>query len=97
VTTILGKPCLITVTHAPKDGGGVYANVGAVAKLPPGVPAPTLEGVPVIYDADNMDSFETLRPWLQDLIKAQKREDDPPEQRADAQPAYADLDDDCPF
>jgi hypothetical protein len=35
VTTILGKPCLITVTHEPKDGGGVYANVGAVRSFRP--------------------------------------------------------------
>jgi hypothetical protein len=97
VTTILGKPCLITVTHSPKDGGGVYANVGAVAKLPAGIPAPTLEGEPLIYDADNLDTFDKLRPWLQDLITSQKRENDPPEQRAEPQPAYADLDDDVPF
>ena len=97
VTTILGKPCLITVTHSPKDGGGVYANVGAVAKLPQGIPAPTLEGEPLIYDADNLDSFDKLRPWLQDLIKGQRRESDPPEQRGEPQPAYADLDDDVPF
>lgn len=97
VTTILGKPCLITVTHSPKDDGGVYANVGAVAKLPPGVPAPTMEGEPLLYDTDNRGTFEKLRPWLQDLIKTQKLESDPPEQRGETQPAYADLDDDVPF
>lgn len=98
VTTVLGAPCLITVTHTPRDNGGVYANVGAVAKLPPGVPAPALEGETLIYDADNRDSFDKLRPWLQDLIKNQKREDDTPEERGgDNQPAYADLDDDVPF
>lgn len=98
VTTILGKPCLITVTHAPKDNGGVYANVGAVAKLPAGMTAPTLEGDTILYDADNLGTFEKLRPWLQDAIKAQKREDDGPEERpSESQAAYADLDDDVPF
>lgn len=97
VTTVLGAPCLITVTHEPKDGGGVYANVGAVAKLPPGVPAPQIEGETLIYDADNRGSFEKLRPWLQDAIKAQKLEESPPEERGSQQPAYADLDDDVPF
>jgi hypothetical protein len=98
VTTILGKPCLITVTHAPKDGGGVYANVGAVAKLPQGISAPQLEGEPLLYDADNLDTFEKLRPWLQELVKAQRIESDPPEQRGGGvEPAYADLDDDVPF
>jgi hypothetical protein len=97
VTTILGKPCLITVTHSPKDGGGVYANVGAVAKLPQGVPAPALEGETLLYDADNLNTFDKLRPWLQEVIKAQKLEESPPEQRGEPQPAYADLDDDVPF
>ncbi len=99
VTTILGAPCLITVTHAPKDGGGVYANVGAVAKLPPGVPAPTLEGEKLLYDADNLGTFEKLRPWLQEAIKGQKTEDSLPDERGGNQPAYADddLNDDCPF
>jgi hypothetical protein len=31
------------------------------------------------------------------MIKAQKRESDPPEERGEQQPAYADLDDDVPF
>lgn len=98
VTTVLGAPCLITVTHEPKDGGGVYANVGAVAKLPPGVPAPVLDGETLIYDADNLGNFDKLRPWLQDAIRAQKLEESPPEQRGpEQQPAYADLDDDVPF
>jgi hypothetical protein len=97
VTTVLGAPCLITVTHEPKDGGGVYANVGAVAKLPPGVPPPVLEGETLIYDADNRGNFEKLRPWLQDAIKSQKLEESPPEERGAQQPAYADLDDDVPF
>lgn len=98
VTTVVAKPCLITVTHSPKDGGGVYANVGAVAKLPDGVNPPNLEGEAIIYDADNLDNWEKLRPWMQDAIKAQKREDDLPDERGGNQPAYADaLDDDVPF
>lgn len=96
VTTILGKPCMITVTHAPKDGGGVYANVGVVAKLPNGVPAPDLEGETVIYDADNTSSWEKLRPWMQEAIKAAVTHDPapPPSENPDAWP---DLDDDVPF
>jgi hypothetical protein len=72
VTTILGKPCLLSVSHAPKDGGGVYANIDSAMRLPEGMPVPALEGEPLIYDADNLGTFEKLRPWLQDLIKAQK-------------------------
>lgn len=72
VTTVLGKPCLLSVSHAPKDGGGVYANIDSVMRLPAGMPTPELEGETLIYDADNMGSFEKLRPWLQELVKAQK-------------------------
>lgn len=74
VTTVLGKPCLLSVSHAPKDGGGVYANIDTAMRLPPGMPAPVLEGDALIYDADNMGTFEKLRPWLQELIKGQKLE-----------------------
>lgn len=100
VTSVVGAPCMLTVTHDPKDGGGVYANVGVVAKLPPGVPAPTLEGESILYDADNLGSFEKLRPWMQDKIRAQilpKQESDGPEQRgyqAGDEGYIADFDDD---
>lgn len=107
VTTVLGKPCMITVTHAPKADGGVYSNVGAVAKLPTGIPAPTLEGNVTLYDADNLGSFEKLRPWLQEKIKTQiiHRADDLPEQRGPVagEPGYIPgfdpelVDDDVPF
>lgn len=99
VTTVLGAPCMITVTHKPKPEGGVYANVGAVAKLPAGIPAPTLEGELLIYDADNKGSWEKLRPWLQEKIRNQveARQDSLPEQRGEPAYADADLDDDVPF
>lgn len=84
VAAFVGKPCMITVTHKPKPEGGVYANVGAVAKLPAGIPAPVLEGEALLYDADNLGTFEKLRPWLQEKIKAQilpATADDLPEPR----------------
>ena len=101
VTGVVGHPCMVTVTHSPKDGGGVYANVVAVARLPAGVPGPTLEGEPLIYDADNTGTWDKLRPWMQEKIKNQVKPADLSEQRGDHDraPAFADadLDDDCPF
>lgn len=98
ITSVIGAPCMITITHSPKEGGGVYANVGAVAKLPAGIPAPSLEGELIVYDVDNMGNFEKLRPWMQDEIRkqvVQQQEADLPEERT---PAFAgDLDDDVPF
>ena len=101
VTTVLGKSCMVTVTHEPKKDGGVYANVAAVAKLPTGIPAPALEGQPILYDADNKDSWDDLRPWLQEKIKNQvqpKSEEQSRHEQYQQQPfADADLDDDVPF
>lgn len=104
VSSVLGAPCMITVTHNPKEGGGVYANVGAVVKIPAGIPAPTIEGDPIIYDADNLGSWESLRPWMQEKIRNAVKQSEP-EQRGDYSrgqeghiPGYdTDLDDDVPF
>lgn len=81
VTAVVGKPCLLTVTHEPKEGGGVYANVASVAKLANGMTAPELVGEAIIYDADNQDAFEKLRPWLQDKIRNQIKPQTQAEQR----------------
>ncbi len=97
VTTILGAPCLVSVSHAPKDGGGVYANVDAVMKLPHGMPAPVLEGETLLYDADNLATFEKLRPWLQELIKGQKELETVAAGASAPDDWRQDLDDDIPF
>lgn len=98
VTTILGAPCLISVSHAPKDGGGVYANIDAVMKLPQGVIVPKLEGEPLLYDADNLDTYAQLRPWMQELIRGQKQlESVGATGGGDPDAWRADLDDDIPF
>lgn len=100
VTTILGKPCMLSVVHKPKDGGGVFANVGTVMKLPKGVPAPELEGEAILYDADNKGSWEKLRPWLQDKIKNAVATDAGPPVSPPPNNDWrdaADLDDDVPF
>lgn len=95
VTTILGAPCLISVSHAPKDGGGVYANIDAVMKLMPSMDVPKLEGEPLLYDADNMSTFAKLRPWMQELVKAQKLPEEA-DKANDPDNWRDDLDDDLP-
>ncbi len=105
VTSVVGRPCLISVSHTPRDGGGVYANVDTAMKLPTGMEPPKLEGGTVIYDGDHLDAFEKLRPWMQDRIKEQNspheadKANDPDAWR-EAQAgssSYDDLDDDIPF
>lgn len=97
VTTILGAPCLVSVSHAPKDGGGVYANVDAVMKLPAGMEPPKMEGSPLLYDADNLGTFDQLRPWLQEIIKGQKQLETAGASNNDPNDWRRDLDDDIPF
>lgn len=70
VTTVVGAPCMLSVFHDRKDDGKVFAKVGVAAKLPVGVPAPKLEGDTLIYDTDNPSSWDRLRPWMQEKIKA---------------------------
>jgi len=97
VTTIVGKPCLLSVSHAPKaDGSGVYANIDAAMKVPAGMTIPPIEGEAIIYDADNMGSFEKLRPWMQEKIKAQKLPAEA-DKVNDPQNWRDDLDDEIPF
>jgi hypothetical protein len=105
VTTVVGVPCLISVSHAPKEGGGVYANVDTAMKLPNGMEPPALEGEKVIYDADNLHTYEQLRPWMQDKLKEQKSSQDADKandpdawrEKVDANGNHDDLDDDIPF
>jgi hypothetical protein len=96
VTTVVGAPCLLSVSHAPKDGGGVYANIDSAMRLPQGMEPPAMEGEPVIYDSDNTGSFDALRPWLQDLIKNQKSPKEA-DKANDPDAWRDDLDDEIPF
>lgn len=73
---LLGKPCLVTVSHKVGKGahaGKVFANVASVAALPKIIPAPKPEEIfnPLVsYDPDspNIDVFETLPQFIQEKI-----------------------------
>ena len=106
VTTVVGAPCLISVSHNPKQDGGVYANVDGAIKIPAGMEPPVLEGETIIYDQDNQGTYEQLRPWMQEKLKGTKtaqeadKANDPDAWRDkvdNGQSNYDDLDDDIPF
>ena len=92
---IVGKPCMILVTHTDRDGQ-VYANVASVAKLPKGMAAINPHTEPVAWDMDdrNMEDFERLPEWLRDVIKKSPDWDKPPEPAAAGE---EDFDDDILF
>lgn len=73
IRNLLGKACLLTITHKDKDGS-TYANMTAVSKLPKGlnVPAQVNASVylwltPTLF---NRDAFSKLSDSLQDVIKS---------------------------
>lgn len=96
ISKLLGVAATITVTHKPKESGGVYANVTSVGGLPKGMPRPEVEGDPLIYGDEDRGSFDKLPKWLREKIEQQVTETDPGphDERNPPPPAYADLDDD---
>ena len=83
ISKLAGAPALINVAHKQGGNGKTYANVVAVTPLPKGMEKPTCFDGALVYDADNVGSFEHLPEWLQKKIQEQvvRREDDLPEDR----------------
>jgi hypothetical protein len=94
---ILGKPCLITVSHTEKNGK-VYANIVSVTGMLKGMEPPKPENPLLKYSADEPQSLGQLPDWLKKKIGEQVKtviagDDDVP-----AAARGADLpDDDIPF
>lgn len=97
VVNVLGKPCMLGVTHN-NQGGKTYANVSAVMGLPKGTPAFNAVNTPVTYSPDEHDQriFDALPQWLQDQINARQRDDKAP--TVDHTGKHSEeFDDDIPF
>ena len=94
VSKLLGKPCMVSVTHAEK-GGKTYANIASVSGVPKGLTPPVkAEHGNLLYDADAPGAFQDLPQWLRDKIGRQVIKQPP---SASGSPAHDDLDDDVPF
>lgn len=63
-----GKACQLNVVL---NDTGEYANVDSVIPLPKGMPAPTTNTAPVLWNMDEWDDkvFEELPDWVKDKIK----------------------------
>lgn len=74
VTKLIGVGCLLSILHEPKEGGGVYANISAVMKLPRGMSAGALTSPTAFLSLDEADFdrevFNSLSDKLQETIKA---------------------------
>jgi hypothetical protein len=66
---ILGKPCLITVTHN-QSNGKTYANVKSITNLVKGMTAPEHEGELIVFDFDEHTEQElaALPDWIQSRV-----------------------------
>ena len=88
---IVGKSCLINITHSKGQNDKVYANVGAVMALPRGTTPAKLSEPPVIYDidADPLEKLDALPEWLQEIIKKSPSY----EEKLNAKPTFTEIDD----
>ena len=72
VSKLLGAWCLINVTNTTGNNGKTYANVAGLSPLPKALAASKPPGVHelVCFNLDDPDMgvFDSLPPWLQDLI-----------------------------
>lgn len=97
IAKLLGVPATITVTHTEKDGK-TYANVASLGGIPKGMPKPEAEGDTLLYDAENMGSFERLSKRMQEKVKAQIVEEVVIYQSEGGPDGWRqDLDDEIPF
>jgi hypothetical protein len=103
ISTVLGKPCTLTIMHKTGNDGKVRAKVQAVGPMMKGVPVPAIEGEAILYDGGEEQSpvWGKLRPWMHETIKKAVqpgRQDDLPEPRGgDVGGYHDDLEDDVPF
>lgn len=95
IANLLEKPCMVTVVHNEK-GGKTYANVQSVSGVPKGMEKPTVCECPsLLYDTDNVSSWDRLPEWLQNKIQEQIM--DEPDRSASGHGGAWDDDDDIPF
>lgn len=70
LAAVLGKACMLTVTHVEKDGSK-YANVTAVTSVPKGFAPPPAINKPLEYSIEHHDqaTFDSLPEFMREMIK----------------------------
>jgi hypothetical protein len=73
LANLIGKGCLLLVTHEAKQDGGVFAKVKGVMALPKGMGSPALETDPIRYEIeDGVGHFnmppESVPEWVRKII-----------------------------
>lgn len=94
LSKLLGKRCLLNITHTEKSGK-TYANIGAATPMPKGmVSDEPQQNASLAFSTAAWDesAFERLPEWLRKKIDGRLREDPEPEPVTHGEP-----DDDVPF
>jgi hypothetical protein len=73
VSTILGKPCMLSVVENEK-GGKTYSNIVSISGIPKGVQVGRAENELLYFAADDQTNFSKLPEWLQKKINGQVKE-----------------------
>ncbi len=95
---LLGVPCMLTVTHADKQGK-IYANIKGISGIPKAMPRPDkTENDLMWYADDDRQHFSKLPKWIQEKLSSQADpHEPPPPENGDPGPSVDDLNDDIPF
>ena len=78
LSTLLGKPCVISVKHN-QNGNKTYANVDTVAKIMKGQEIPPQELPSICFGPDDTDQWEDLPNFLQDYYDTRVKLEEPKE------------------
>jgi len=71
VTTLLGVPCLLSITHKTATNGNTYANISSVSLLPKGMECPEMvnERQELSFDNFKKELFESLPDFIKEKIQ----------------------------
>jgi hypothetical protein len=104
VKSILGRKCLLNVTHTEK-GGKTYANISNATPIPKGMTAEYQQHNKSLYfslASSDQSAYQALPEWLQKKIDSRITEEKIQKEYADSKhdernPPPSDFDDDIPF
>jgi len=68
---VVGAPCMLNVIHKQTKSGKTIATVAGVMRLPKNMPAPKLEGNPILFDFDDdpLEKLSQLPEWIANKVK----------------------------
>jgi hypothetical protein len=97
VSSVLGKPCMISVVENEK-GGKTYSNISSISAVPKGTQSPPVNGDLLLYTGTEQDVYGKLPEFLQKQIDAQLPPPAPSRKSNGQQPQVEDFaDDEIPF